>query len=92
MVAVAEKADKTIPMRVQESVRDLIDQAAAVSGKSRTEFILDAARERATDVLLDQRLFKLNEEQWDALMEALAKPPKPNAALRKLMRSKAPWE
>ena len=92
MAAVAERAEKTIPMRVKPAIRDLIDRAAALSGKSRTEFILDAARERATDVLLDQRVFQLTEEEWDSLMATLARPPKPNAALRKLFKSKAPWE
>ncbi len=94
MVAAAQKqkADSNIPMRVKHAVRELIDRAAALSGWSRTEFILDAARERATDVLLDQRVFQLDEQEWDSLTAALARPPKPNAALRKLLRSNAPWE
>jgi uncharacterized protein (DUF1778 family) len=86
------KADKLIPMRVQESLRDLIDQAAAISGKARTEFILESAKARAIDVLLDQRLLALDEEQMAAVDAALANPPQPTAALRKLMKSKAPWE
>lgn len=94
MAAVAEvqKANSTIPMRVKPAVRDLIDRAAALSGKSRTEFILESAQAEAINVLLDQRLFQLDEEQMKAFEAALDSPPKPNAALKMLMRGKAPWE
>lgn len=94
MAAVAEvrKARPTIPMRVKPAVRDLIDRAAALSGKSRTEFILESAQAQAINVLLDQRLFQLDEEQMEAFEAALHSPPKPNAALKTLMRNKAPWE
>lgn len=94
MAAVAERqrADASIPMRVKPSVRDLIDRAAALSGKSRTEFILESAQAEAINVLLDQRFFQLDEEQARAFEGALENPPKPSAALKKLMRSKAPWE
>lgn len=94
MAAVAERqnANATIPMRVKPSVRDLIDRAAALSGKSRTEFILESAQANAINVLLDQRYLQLDEEQTKAFEAALENPAKPGAALKKLMRSKAPWE
>jgi uncharacterized protein (DUF1778 family) len=82
----------TINLRVPQLTRQLIDTAAAVIGKSRTEFMLESARQHAIDVLLDQRLFVLNPEQHDAFMEALDNPPMPNAALKKLLSSKSPWE
>ncbi len=91
-VAGRPKADSTITMRLPARTRELIDSAAAVQGKSRTEFMLESARLHATDVLLDQRVFALDADQSTALAEALAQPPKANEALRKLMRSKAPWE
>ncbi|GAA0328021.1 DUF1778 domain-containing protein [Sphingomonas oligophenolica] len=86
------KSDTTITMRLPARTRDLIDSAAASQGKSRTEFMVESARLHAVDVLLDQRVFTLDPEQSRALAEALAKPPRPNAALRALMASKAPWE
>ena len=52
-------------------LRDLIDRAADVFGKTRTEFILESARTHAIDVLLDQRLFKLDDEQYAAFLHAL---------------------
>lgn len=86
------RSDATITMRLPARTRDLIDTAAAAQGKSRTEFMVESARLHAVDVLLDQRVFTLDSEQSLALAEVLMNPPKPNGALRELMRSKAPWE
>lgn len=82
----------TINLRVAEDTRDLIDTAASVVGKTRTEFMLETARRRAIDVLLDQRLFVLSPQQHDEFVKSLQSPPKPAAALKKLMAAKGPWE
>jgi len=86
------RRDTTINLRVPVAVRNLIDEAAETVGKTRTEFVLDCAKKHATDVLLDQRLFELDEEQWAAFADALDNPPMPNEQLKKLMTKKAPWE
>ncbi len=81
-----------INLRVPEDTRELIDTAAAAVGKTRTEFMLESARQHAIDVLLDQRLFVLSAEQHEAFKGILQNPPAPAAALKKLLASKAPWE
>jgi uncharacterized protein (DUF1778 family) len=86
------KADASITMRISAQTRDLIDIAAATLGKSRTEFVLDSARQHAVDVLLDRRVFNLDPAASQAFAQALAAPVEPNEALRALMGSKAPWE
>lgn len=86
------KADTAVTLRLPVRTRDLIDSAAATLGKSRTEFMLESARAQALDVLLDQRVFALDAGAGEAFFEALAHPPAPVAALRKLMATKAPWE
>ena len=86
------KADTTITMRLPAQTRELIDRAAAMVDKSRTEFVLESARLRAMDVLLDQRVFHLDEAASEAFANALDNPPAPVEALRKLFKSKAPWE
>lgn len=88
---VRPKADATITMRLPEQTRDIIDTAAAAIGKSRTEFVLDSARQTAIDVLLDQRVFHLDAASSEAFADALARPIKPNAALSNLMAAKSPW-
>ena len=86
------RRDTVINVRVSRALRELIDRAADVAGKSRSEFILESARTYATDVLLDQRLFSLDEERYNSFIQALEAPLAPNEKLRQLMASKAPWE
>lgn len=100
MVTTAEKAskaregrrDSVINLRVPTTTRDLIDSAAAALGKTRTEFVLDSARQSAADVLLDRRLLSLDAERYGAFMDVLDNPPPPTDKLRRLMKRKAPWE
>lgn len=88
----ASRRDSVINLRLPERDKNLIDAAAAATGKTRTEFVIDSAKQHAVDVLLDRRLLDLSEAEWAAFTHALDDPPKPNAALRKLMARKAPWE
>ncbi len=86
------RRDTVINVRLSRMLRDLIDRAADVLGKTRSEFILESARTHAIDVLLDQRLFTLSPEQYEAFIDALDAPPAPNEKLKQLLASKAPWE
>lgn len=82
----------TINLRVPEATRELIDSAAAALGKSRTEFMLESSRQHAIDVLLDQRLFAIGDEEYEALERILQNPPPPSPKLKELLGRKAPWE
>jgi uncharacterized protein (DUF1778 family) len=82
---------KNIHIRVAPGQRDLIDQAARATGKTRTEFILDAVTKEAENTLLDQRVFRLDDVQWRAFIDALDAPTPPSDALRKLMTTPVPW-
>jgi uncharacterized protein (DUF1778 family) len=84
-------ARDTISLRVPRQTRELIDSAAASIGKSRTEFVLDSARQQAVDVLLDQRLFSVDAEQHETFLHALDNPPQPSERLKALMRKAAAW-
>lgn len=87
-------ASKTTPMsfRIDEATRDLVDRAATVVGQNRTDFMLTVLREKATEVLLNQRLFTLNESDWDAFVERLDDPPPPNAKLKALLSRVPIWD
>src|SRR5512145_2166124 len=65
----------SINLRIETQTRRLIDDAAAILGKTRTEFMIESARRQAIDVLLDQRLFVLDPDRYDAFMSALDNPP-----------------
>jgi uncharacterized protein (DUF1778 family) len=88
----ASKSDAVINLRMPSAVRDLIDNAADATGKTRTAFIIESSSRLATDVLLDQRLFTLPGAQYDAFAKALEDAPPPNAKLKRLLSGKAPWE
>ena len=45
---------ETLNIRIKPEVRGLIDRAAKLAGKTRTDFVLDAARQTAEDALLDR--------------------------------------
>jgi uncharacterized protein (DUF1778 family) len=70
----------------------MIDEAAAVAGKTRTEFMLESASRAAHDVLLDQRLFQLEARRFQRFLALLDAPPRPPEALRRLLARPAPWE
>ena len=81
----------TVNLRLHESARDLIDQAAAMTGKTRTDFMVDASRREAEAVLLDRCLFLLKAKEFEAFKAALDRPPSANPRLRRLLRTAAPW-
>ncbi|MCG6858997.1 MAG: DUF1778 domain-containing protein [Salaquimonas sp.] len=81
----------SINLRIEANTRRLIDEAAAVLGKTRTEFMVESARRQAIDVLLDQRLFVLDTDRYDAFMHALDNPPAPGPKLRSLLRRVPAW-
>ncbi|WP_292973151.1 DUF1778 domain-containing protein [Novosphingobium sp.] len=82
----------SINLRIEANTRQIIDNAAAVLGKTRTEFMVESARKQAIDVLLDQRLFVLDSERYDAFMHALDNPPAPGQKLRSLLRRVPAWQ
>ena len=82
----------SINLRIESHTRQLIDDAAAILGKTRTEFMVDSARLLAIDVLLDQRLFVLDSDRYDAFVHALDNPPAPGPKLRALLRRVPAWE
>lgn len=84
--------EAAINLRAQAQQRDLIDQAAALLGKTRSDFMLETACERAQMVLLDQVFFKLDAERFREFTALLDASPSPNEGLEKLMAVKAPWE
>ena len=79
-------------MRIAARTRRLIDDAAAVLGQTRTEFMVESARRQAIDVLLDRRLFTLAPEGYDAFVQALDTPPAPGPKLRVLARRASTWK
>jgi len=81
-----------INLRALPEQRDLIDRAATLSGKNRSDFMLEAACERAQSVLLDQVFFSLDADKFQQFTAMLDAPPRANEGLERLMAVKAPWQ
>ena len=84
--------DAAINLRARPEQRELIDQAAKLLGKNRSDFMLDAACDKAQSVLLDQVFFSLDAEKFRRFTELLDAPPVHNPGLDRLMAVKAPWD
>lgn len=81
-----------INMRVDIKKRNLIDMAAAMLGSDRTSFIVDAACQKAEDVILDRRLFVLDDVAFDTFERALeANPIGDNKCLKQLLARPKIW-
>ncbi len=83
--------DAPINLRALAEQRDLIDHAARLLGKNRSDFMLEAACERARAVVLDQVFFSLDAENFKQFVELLDAPPSANPGLERLLAVKAPW-
>lgn len=87
-----EEPSVVINLRAPARQRHLVDQAAKALGKTRTEFILDAACQAAEEVLLDRRFFQLDPDAFEQFTAMLDAPVSPDPRLRALLSRKAPWE
>jgi uncharacterized protein (DUF1778 family) len=82
---------ETLNLRIPVAERNLIDRAALSAGKTRTDFILEAARRSAEETLLDRALMVVSPEAYGEFLARLDQPARPSEALRRTMRAKAPW-
>ena len=82
----------SINIRAKARQRDLIDQAADRLGRSRSDFMLEASCREAQDVLLDQAFFAADSGTFAKFQKLMDKPLPPTAKLRRLLKTKAPWE
>lgn len=95
-MSTTESVEKSKPvpinMRADEKKRNLIDLAAAMSGRDRTSFILEAACQKAEEVILDKRLFLLHDSAFDAFEQAIeANPARGNECLHQLLARPKRW-
>jgi len=92
MTEVQRKEAVSINIRAKAQQRDLIDQAAERLGRSRSDFMLGAACREAEDVLLDQVFFTVSTGTFAKFQAMLDRPLPPSDKLRRLLKTKAPWD
>ncbi len=83
---------EALNLRIKPQLRELIDRAAEIAGKNRTDFVLDAARRAAEDALLDRTVFAVSPHAYREFLARLDAPPRPSKRLRKSLNTPAPWD
>jgi uncharacterized protein (DUF1778 family) len=91
-MSLKKRETEKINLRIDPNIKSVIDEAAGLANKTRTDFMIEAAYHAAQEVLLDQRLFLLNQDQWREFHAKLDAPPKRNEKLAQLLKKKALWE
>jgi uncharacterized protein (DUF1778 family) len=92
MPHVQTKESVSINIRAKAWQRDLIDKAANQLGRSRSEFMLETACREAENVLLDQTFFSVDAGTFAKFQELLDQPLPSTDKLRRLLKTKAPWD
>lgn len=72
-----------IDLRLNEDDKHLIEEAAAMTNQSISQFMVSTASERAAEVIDQHRRLLLNEESWNLIMDAITNPPAPNDRLKR---------
>lgn len=92
MTKVSQRKEHPVSMRLPEADIALIDRAANARGRSRTEFVRDAAVRAAEDVLMEQRLVRMSADGFAHFIDHLARPAEAVPALVDVLQRPAPWE
>lgn len=81
---------RPVDLRIREDVLDVIDRAAKLGGKTRSDFMIDSAYRAAEDTLLDQTLVTVDAECHQHYLAVLDQPPV-GEGFRRLMNAPKPW-
>ena len=92
MAQALKRKDHPLSMRLPEADIAVIDRAAALRGRSRTDFVRDAAVRAAEDVLMETLPIRMSPAGFKTFMAALSASAVPVPEMVELFRRKAPWE
>jgi uncharacterized protein (DUF1778 family) len=92
MATRTDRKEHPISMRLPEADIAMIDRAAGLRGRSRTDFVRDAAVRAAEDVLMENRLIRMSAEGFVEFMAVLSAPATAVPEMVELAKRPAPWE
>ena len=69
--------------RISDAQKDLIERAAAYTGRTVSDFVIAHVEVAAKKVVEDYERLRLNQEQSRILVDALLAPKRPNKRLRR---------
>ncbi len=92
MATNAERKEHPISMRLPVADIAMIDRAAGLRGRSRTDFVREAAVRAAEDVLMENRLIRMSAEGFNEFMAILSAPAAVVPEMAELAKRPSPWE
>lgn len=92
MTTPTKRREHPLSMRLPEADIAIIDRAADLRGRSRTDFVREAAVRAAEEVLMESTLLRMSPEAFDAFSRAIAAPAAPVPEMVASLRRRAPWE
>jgi len=92
MPRAAHRKDHPLSMRLPDTDLAIIDRAAQLRGRSRTEFMRDAAVRAAEDAIMENTLIRVSPDAFKAFVAALDAPAKPVPEMVELLKRPTPWE
>lgn len=92
MPRVKKRKEHPLSMRLPETDIAIIDRAATLRGRSRTDFVREAAVRAAEEVLLETMPIRMSSAGFKAFVDVLSQPARPVPEMVELFQRPAPWE
>ena len=92
MTRTANRKDHPFSMRLPEADIAIIDRAAKLRGRSRTQFMRDSAVRAAEEAVMETLPIRMSPADFEAFVAMLAKPAESVPAMVELLRRPAPWD
>jgi uncharacterized protein (DUF1778 family) len=92
MTVSVKRKDHPLSMRLPEGDIAIIDRAADLRGRSRTDFVREAAVRAAEEVLMESTLVRMSTEGFESFIQAVSAPAAPVPEMVASLRRRAPWE
>jgi uncharacterized protein (DUF1778 family) len=86
------RKDHPLSMRLPESDIAIIDRAANLRGRSRTDFVREAAVRAAEEAIMESAPIRMSPAGFKAFVAAISGPAKPVPEMVALFKRKAPWD
>lgn len=91
LAAISKRKEHPLSMRLPEADIAVIDRAASLRGRSRTDFVREAAVRAAEEVLMESLFVRMSEDGFAAFMAAVGAPAMPVPEMVELFGREAPW-
>ena len=79
--------DARLEARVSAAQKNLLQQAAALSGRTLSEFVVASAQDAARRLIAEHESIRLSRDEQMDFVRALLNPPEPNTRLKRAAKA-----